>query len=94
MTLTLDLSPQLEQQLSAEATQHGLPIGEYALRVLEEHVSPVDRRKNVVQLIQSWIDEGDADEQDETREYLIRVLDEDCSSDRKLFPEELKGITW
>ena len=30
----------------------------------------------------------------ETGEYLIRVLDEDRLSDRKLFPAELKGITW
>ncbi|MEH1887225.1 MAG: hypothetical protein V7L19_28570, partial [Nostoc sp.] len=27
-------------------------------------------------------------------EYLIHALDEDRLSDRKLFPVELKGITW
>ena len=26
--------------------------------------------------------------------YLIRVLDEDRTSDRRLFPSELKGISW
>ncbi len=45
-------------------------------------------------LLQSWIDEEDAEEQWETGEYLIRTLDEDRFSSRKLFPKELKGITW
>jgi hypothetical protein len=45
-------------------------------------------------LLQSWIVEGDAQEQRETSEYLVRSLDEDRLSDRSLFPAELKGITW
>ncbi len=53
-----------------------------------------NRAAGLVQLIQSWIDEGDADEQRETLEYLIQVLDEDRLSDRKLFPKELKGKSW
>ncbi|MGH9841022.1 MAG: hypothetical protein ACREEM_19885 [Blastocatellia bacterium] len=39
-------------------------------------------------------EEDDPEEQRETMEYLIRVLDEDRPSNRKLFPEELKGVTW
>ena len=35
-----------------------------------------------------------AAEQQETGEYLIRILDEDRLSNRKLFPPELKGVTW
>ena len=53
-----------------------------------------NRAAGLVQLIQSWIDEGDADEQRETLEYLIQALDEDRLSDRKLFPKELKGKSW
>lgn len=34
MTLTLDLPHELEQELSAEAARQGLPLQEYALRVL------------------------------------------------------------
>ncbi len=48
----------------------------------------------VVDLLQSWIDQGDAEEQKETGEYLIRVFDKDRLADRRLFPGELKGITW
>jgi hypothetical protein len=53
-----------------------------------------DRRGEVVELLQSWIEEGDAQEQKETGEYLIQALDEDRLSDRSLFPPELKGVTW
>ena len=52
------------------------------------------RREELVALIQSWLDEGDAKEQRETGDYLIRVLDEDRLSDRQLFPSELRGVTW
>ena len=42
-----------------------------------------------------WLnDEDDTAEQQETGEYLIQALDEDRLSDRKLFPSELKGVTW
>ncbi len=45
-------------------------------------------------LIQSWMEGSDANEQGETIAYLIRALDEDRLSDRKLFPRELKGKSW
>ena len=45
-------------------------------------------------LLQSWIDDEDREEQQETGQYLIDALDEDRLSERKLFPLELKGVTW
>jgi hypothetical protein len=48
----------------------------------------------LVELLQSWIDKGDVEEQKQTGEYLIRVLDEDRLSDRRLFLPELQGVTW
>ena len=54
----------------------------------------IDREGGLDQLFQSWTDEGDADEQRETLEYLIKALDENRPADRKLFPEELKGKSW
>ena len=53
-----------------------------------------DRAVGLVQLVQSWVDEGDADEQRETLEYLIHALDKDRLSSRKLFPKELQGKSW
>jgi predicted transcriptional regulator len=94
--LTLTLDPELEQRLQREASCQGLSPQQYAVQALEEHVSQADRerREKAVALVQSWIDEGDEEEQKETGEYLIRVLDEDRLSDRKLFPDELKGVSW
>ena len=60
----------------------------------QEAVTSDDRADGLVRLLQSWMDEGDADEQRETLEYLIHALDEDRLSDRKLFPKELKGKSW
>jgi hypothetical protein len=45
-------------------------------------------------LLQFWIDEGDVDEQTNTGQYLIRALDEDRPSERKLFPPDMEGVTW
>lgn len=45
-------------------------------------------------LFQSWIDEEDAEEQEETGNYLIQALDEDRLSNRKLYPADLEGVTW
>ncbi len=90
--MTLALAPELEERLKQEAARQG----EYASKVLEEHISQAERerREKAIALVQSWIDEGDEEEQRETGEYLIRVLDEDRPSYRKLFPPELKGISW
>jgi hypothetical protein len=53
-----------------------------------------ERHDELTSLLQSWIEEGDDEEQRETGEYLIRVLDEDRLSDRKLYPAELEGLSW
>jgi hypothetical protein len=94
--ITLTLDSDLEQRLLREASCQGLSPQEYALQALKEHISEIDseRRQKAIALTQSWIDEGDEEEQRETWEYLVRVLDEDRTSDRKLFPEELKGVSW
>ena len=94
MTLTLHLLPDLEQRLTQAAQQHGLPADAYTLRLLEAHLPPTDHRVELVALLQTWIDEADATEQQETGAYLVRVLDEDRFSARKLFPPELEGVTW
>jgi hypothetical protein len=94
MTLTLNLPPELEERLTDEARRQGLSADEYALDLLEKHLPPKDARAELVALLQSWIDEGDEEEQKETGEYLIQALDEDRLSERKLFPPDLKGVTW
>lgn len=94
MTLTLKLPPDLEERLQHEAERQGLPADSLTLRLLDQHLPTKDHRGALCELLQSWIEEGDAQEQKETGEYLIRALDEDRLSDRSLFPPELKGVTW
>jgi hypothetical protein len=94
MTLTLHLPPELEQRLIQEAKRQGLSLDTYTLQLLDKSLSPKDRRTELVTLLQSWIDEGDREEQRETGEYLIRALDEDRLADRQLFPPDLKDVTW
>jgi hypothetical protein len=94
MTLTLPLTPDLEQRLTQEANRLGVAPAEYALRILDQHVPSPDRRAALLALLRSWVEEGDAEEQRQTGDHLVRALDEDRLSDRKLFPPELEGVTW
>lgn len=94
MTLVLSLTPEIERRLQAAASSHGVRPEQYALDVLQRELSEQSRPGNAASVLQSWIDQGDAGEQRATFEYLTRVLDEDRPSDRKLFPPELKGVTW
>jgi hypothetical protein len=57
-------------------------------------MTPEYLRAKLDELLQSWIQDGDAQEQKETGEFLVQALDEDRLSDRPLFPPELKGVTW
>ena len=94
MTLHVDLTPELEKRLRREAERNGLPEAECVVRILDAHLPDTTRQAQTVALLQSWIDGTDAEDQREPGEYLVRVLDEDRLSDRKLFPAELKGKTW
>jgi len=97
MTITLRLSPETEERLQAAARSHGIAPAEYALEVLERDLSDrphAGRNEEAAALLQSWIDQGNVEEQRKAYEYLTRVLDEDRPTERKLFPPELEGVTW
>ncbi len=94
MTLKLQISKDLEARLIEDARKCGQSPEEYTLRLLDRHVPTANANAHVIDLLQSWIDEGDEAEQRETGDYLIKALDEDRMSNRKLFPPELKGVTW
>lgn len=94
--MTIALAPELEERLKLEAARNGLPLEEYASKVLEEHISQAERerREKLVALIQSWIDEDEASDEEGYDDEFLRMIDEDRTSYRKLFPPELKGISW
>jgi hypothetical protein len=94
MTLTLNLPLEVEQYLLQEANQQGLSIESLTLQLLTSFISLRQKQAKAVKLLQSWIDDEDIEEQQETGQYLIRALDEDRLFERKLFPVEMKGVTW
>jgi len=94
MTLTLTLTREIEQYLTQRAQEQGLSTEAYTLQLLIEHIMLKQKQTKLVNLLQSWMDEEEGEEQQETGEYLIQALDEDRLSERQLFPIELKGVTW
>jgi hypothetical protein len=94
MTLTLNLPLEVEKYLLQEANQKGLSIESVTLDLLTSFILLRQKQTKAVNLIQSWIDDDDIEEQQETGQYLICALDEDRLSERKLFPVEMKGVTW
>lgn len=58
MTLTLEIPNDLEHRLSTEATRLGLPLEQYALRLLGDVPTAVDMPTNGAELVAFWRREG------------------------------------
>jgi hypothetical protein len=88
MTLTLDLRPELQEQLKREAAQRGLSPEKLAVALLEEAVPGYRASRNAaaIEMLRSWAEEGDEEEQRETFEALKEGLNQNHSSDRVIFP--------
>jgi len=91
MPLTLNLPQDLKDRLQKEAERQGMPADTLILHLLDQHLPSKEIQGTLATLLRSWIVEGDPQEQKETGEYLIRALDEDRLSERRLFPLELEG---
>lgn len=82
-------------------TQHGRPtvvLVDYeqyeAMKAKLAEQQSQTRNQKAIELLQTWIDDGDEEEQKETGRVLIEEMDKNRSSNRKLFPAEKKGISW
>jgi hypothetical protein len=93
MTLQLSIPAELSERLAKAATQNDVTVEALAVQLLDQHL-PAGNPARAISLLQSWIDSEKDTEQTETGEYLIKALDEDRLSHRKLFPPELEGVTW
>jgi hypothetical protein len=58
MSLVLNLPPELEAELTAEAAQLGLPLPEYALRLLAGGRGPSSTVRSGPELLAYWQAEG------------------------------------
>ena len=66
MTLTLNLPSEVEQYLLQEANQKGISIESVTLQLLTSFILLKQKQTKAVNLIQSWIDDEDNNEQQET----------------------------
>ena len=94
MTLTLSLPHDVEESLLREAARVGVPLDAYALRILEQHLTPTARQSQAIAALQAWRDEAVERDLAEPDNQLLQTLDADRLSNRPLFPPELKGTTW
>ena len=58
MTITLDLPEELEHRLTAEAMRLGLPVEQYALRLLGDVPNTGQQPANGAELVAFWHREG------------------------------------
>ncbi len=98
MTLQLNLPPELHERLRQEAERRQEPVETIAVRLLDENLPPpLDaRRAAAIAMLRQWMEEDAAlapDDSEQAKEFF-RGLDAARTSNRPLFPPELKGITW
>lgn len=96
MMLQFTLPPELEDRLRREADRQGLPPHAVVLKLLESHLPPADpatalsaadRRAATIAMLQQWAAEDEAmtEEEAASNAAVLRAIDEDRLSDRKLF---------
>lgn len=96
MALTLKLSPEQEDELTRKAEDRGLTIEAYVVDLLRREapgsVPELSREERAarsaaaLELLRSWVEEGDVEEQPETFEALKQGLNENHAPYRKIFP--------
>ena len=91
MTLTLKLTSELTKRLKSEAERFGVSERKLAVQLLDRHLPPIERKRRLKALLKSIIAESKRGNPDDS---IFKAIDEDRPSYRKLFPPELKGITW
>ena len=92
MTLELTLPAELESRLRQEAERAGLRPDALTLKLLDEHLPGADRRLALIAMLHQWKADDDVmtDEESAANADVLRAIDEDRLSDRKLFTDILK----
>lgn len=93
MTLQLSLPPDLENRLKLAASKNGKPADEFAVQVLDANLPRTQSNLAAAQMLLDWANQIDAmtDEESAENERILRAIDEDRLSDRKLFTHLFKG---
>jgi len=94
MTVQLTLPPELEERLKLEAARRGISADACAIQTLDQHLPrPLDeRRAAAIAMLQRWAQDVENLSEREMAENaaVLRAIDEDRLSDRKLFTDILK----
>jgi hypothetical protein len=90
--MQLTLPPQLEARLKQEAARRGMAADACALHLLEQSLPAEDRRSAGVAMLERWALEAENLSEEEAAENaaVLRAIDEDRLSDRKLFTDILR----
>ncbi len=91
MTYQIQVTPELKARLDALAFREGTTADTVAARTLEQHLPPVQDVAAISKMLREWIEEDKNAPEDDS--FFIE-FDKHRSSYRKLYPPELKGITW
>ena len=94
MALTLELPRDLEERLKSVAEAKGIPPTECAFQILNQHLPPKARSTKLRAMFEAWAKDEAENPEDDDGYDILEMLDEDRLSDRKLYPPELKGISW
>jgi hypothetical protein len=74
--MNLELNPDLEARLVAEADRQGCSTDHYTQRLLGQHLPGLSKKQErAIALLQSWIDEGDGAEEEGFSDDLLVRLD-------------------
>jgi hypothetical protein len=92
MTIQLNLPPELEARLEREAQRQNSSPDAVTLKLLNDHLPPVDKAAALAAMFEQWNAEDEAmtDEEQAENIAILRAIDEDRMSDRKLFTDILK----
>jgi len=95
MTITIDVTPDIANQLSAEAARRGEDVPDVVRSLVEQRFTgrPV-RSYDPAAFIAALdsFDEGDPDEQRKTLEYLKVAIDRDRPGQRSIFGEGINPM--
>ncbi len=92
MNLELELPPDIEDRLHAEASRTGDAVDRVAIQLLDRSLPDPDKSDRALNLIAKWMkeDESLSDEEILRHRAVLRAIDDDRPSERKLFEKILE----
>lgn len=88
MSVTINLPPDVEARIQAEAAKQSLPVEDFIVRLVADAMPPLTeakQRERSLSLLRSVRDLGDDAEQRETFAYLRTAVNDDRLSARERF---------